>query len=154
MPIFKQRAGRKVFGPHFQIINRKKPNEKLYLTEMKKTILFVDDEEINLFVLQRRFEDAYEVLTASSAKDALDIIQQQKDVLSAIVSDLRMPEMSGAELIKEAQAILPEIPCFLLTGYSLDAEPVKGIASHEIKKVFKKPFDYNEIHQELQAHLG
>lgn len=121
---------------------------------MKKTILFVDDEEINLFVLQRRFGDAYDVLTASSAKDALEIIAMQKNEISAIISDLRMPEMDGSELLKEAQVIIPGIPCFLLTGYSLNADPVKGITSEGIKKVFKKPFDYNEINNELQSYLN
>lgn len=121
---------------------------------MKHTVLFVDDEEINLFVLQRRFEEAYEVLTASSAKDALKIIEQEKNKIKAIISDLRMPEMDGSELIKEVQAIMPDIPCFLLTGYNLNTETVRELSLSQIKKVFKKPFDYNEIHKELQVHMG
>lgn len=116
---------------------------------MKNTILFVDDELINLFVLEKRFESDYHVLTAQSGQEALQKINEHRDSLSAIISDLRMPEMSGLELIQKLKAEI-DIPCFLLTGYDNHEQIKEAIESKMVYCQFKKPFDYNEIHTTLQ----
>ena len=120
---------------------------------MKKTILFVDDEEINLFVLQRRFDPDYNVLTASCAEDAIKIISEQKDHLDAVITDLKMPEKSGLEIVQEMKEDLKGIPCFLLTGYDYNPEIENAINSGAISRLFKKPFNYNEISMVLKEFL-
>ena len=117
-----------------------------HLTQMKKTILFVDDELINLLVLEKRFEETYNVLTAKSGEEALRVVSENKASLDAIISDLRMPEMNGLELISNLKL---DIPCFLLTGYGYDDQINDALKSNKIKQVFQKPFDYNEIHYTL-----
>lgn len=112
-------------------------------------ILFVDDELINLFVLEKRFEEAYNVLTAQSGKEALQKIAENRESLSAIISDLRMPEMNGLELIEKAKQEV-NVPCFLLTGYDNNEQISEAIESKKVYCQFKKPFDYNEIHRTLQ----
>ncbi|MEP0985878.1 response regulator [Ekhidna sp.] len=117
---------------------------------MRKTILFIDDEVINLFVLKKRFETEYDVLTAESAEDALVKIEENKSVLDAIISDLRMPGMDGLQLIDKIKPELVDVPCFLLTGYELNEQIEGAISSKKIQHMFKKPFDYNEIDSELK----
>lgn len=120
---------------------------------MKATILFVDDELINLFVLQKRFEGDYNVLTAESGEDALKIVEENQGSLKAIISDLRMPGMDGLEFIDKVKPRLLDIPCFLLTGYDLTEQINHAIKSAKVNYLFKKPFDYNEIDTKLKEVL-
>lgn len=120
---------------------------------MKKTILFVDDEEINLFVLAKRFEADYNVLTANNAEDAMRLIEGEKGTLDALISDLKMPDMSGLEIIHKMQPCLEDVPCFLLTGYDHNAEIESALDNKIIEKLFKKPFNYNEISSTLKEYL-
>ncbi|MEO9482865.1 MAG: response regulator [Ekhidna sp.] len=120
---------------------------------MKNTILFVDDELINLFVLEKRFESDYNVLTAESGEDALKLVEENKNVLHAIISDLRMPGMDGLELIDKVKPQILDIPCFLLTGYDFTDQIDNAIKSRKINHLFKKPFDYNEIDAKLKEVL-
>ena len=120
---------------------------------MKKTILFVDDEEINLFVLSRRFETEYTVLTANNVQDAIDIITTNNGPVHALISDLKMPEMSGLQMIDQCKEQLNGVPCFLLTGYDTNPEIEEAISSNKIRQLFKKPFNYNEISNALKDSL-
>ncbi|MEP1034047.1 response regulator [Ekhidna sp.] len=120
---------------------------------MKNTILFVDDELINLFVLEKRFETDYNVLTAESAEDALKVVEENKSSLNAIISDLRMPGMDGLEFINQVKPNILDIPCFLLTGYDFTDQINDAIKSSKIHYLFKKPFDYIEIDTKLKEVL-
>ena len=117
---------------------------------MKPTILFVDDEVINLFVLKKRFEDNYEVLTAESGEDALEIIRQSSSEIDAVISDLRMPGIDGIEFINEARKNIPDTHFFLLTGYDYNEQINDAVTSGLVTSFFKKPFDHGVIHKTLQ----
>ena len=120
---------------------------------MKKTILFVDDEDVNLFVLSRRFEDDFNVLTCNSALQALSLIEEEKDAIHALISDVKMPEMTGLQLIEKAKKILKDVPCFLLTGYDNHESIERAIKENQVVQIFKKPFNYNEILDTLKSHI-
>ena len=67
-------------------------------------ILFVDDEESVLKALQRVFRrEGYHLLTAGSGPEALDILAQDKP--DVVISDFRMPEMNGTELLREVSSV-------------------------------------------------
>ena len=120
---------------------------------MKKTILFVDDEEINLFVLSRRFEEDFNVLTSNSSSEAISIIKEKKGEIHALISDVKMPEMTGIQMIEKVQDYLENVPCFLLTGYDNHEDVDRALSNKQVKKLFKKPFNYNEISETLKEHL-
>ncbi|WP_134393089.1 response regulator, partial [Pseudomonas aeruginosa] len=83
-------------------------------------ILFVDDEERILRSLAMQFRRHYEVLTESDPRRALERLKTER--IQVLVSDQRMPQMSGAELLAQARERYPETLRILLTGYSdLDA---------------------------------
>ena len=88
----------------------------------QQTVLFVDDEENVLNTLRRMFRrDPYRVLLAGSGAQALEMIEGGERP-SVIVSDQRMPGMTGAEFLEKAKGILPDSIRIVLTGYSdLDA---------------------------------
>ncbi len=120
---------------------------------MKKTILFVDDEEINLFVLSRRFEEDFNVLTSNSSIEAIEIIKNSNGNIHALISDVKMPEMTGIQMIEKVKEHLIDVPCFLLTGYDNHEDVEKALANQQVKKLFKKPFNYNEISETLKEHI-
>ena len=87
-------------------------------SQEKGKILFVDDEENILRSLQRLFMDEeVEVFTASSGAKGLEILAREAGV-GVIVSDQRMPEMTGVDFLEKSKAISPQSIRILLTGYA------------------------------------
>jgi DNA-binding NtrC family response regulator len=106
-------------------------------------ILFVDDEERILRSLALQFRREYEVLTESDPRRALERLKSES--VQIIVSDQRMPQMSGAELLAQARQIAPDTLRILLTGYSdLDAA-VEALNSGGIFRYLTKPWDQQEM---------
>jgi DNA-binding NtrC family response regulator len=85
--------------------------------EDARTLLLVDDEEHILSSLKRLLRpDGYRILTATSAKDAMDLLALND--VQVIVSDQRMPEMNGTEFLRRVWQIYPDTIRILLTGYT------------------------------------
>ncbi|MFT5781039.1 MAG: DNA-binding NtrC family response regulator [Pseudomonas sp.] len=106
-------------------------------------ILFVDDEERILRSLALQFRREYEVLTESDPRRALERLKTES--VHVLVSDQRMPGMSGAELLAAAQQIAPQTLRILLTGYSdLDAA-VDALNNGGIFRYLTKPWDAQEM---------
>ena len=118
--------------------------ERVLMAEMtseKRTILLVDDEENNLQLLKRSLRGKYDILTASDGKQALDIISERGNDISLIVSDQRMPEMTGTEFLKKISKTNPDIIKILLTGQADTDIMVESINECQIFQYILKPFD-------------
>lgn len=111
----------------------------------KHKILVVDDEEANLRLLQRvlRSEKNYEVLTAANAQDGLNHLQNSE--ISLIITDQRMPGMTGVELLRASLNIYPECIKILLTGYTDLEALIDAINEGHIYKYVTKPWDADEL---------
>ncbi|KJU78868.1 chemotaxis protein CheY [Ectopseudomonas oleovorans] len=106
-------------------------------------ILFVDDEERILRSLALQFRRHYEVLTESDPLRALQRLREEH--IHVLVSDQRMPQMSGAQLLTEAREIAPNTLRILLTGYSdLDAA-VEALNNGGIFRYLTKPWYQQEM---------
>lgn len=106
-------------------------------------ILFVDDEERILRSLAMQFRRHYEVLTESDPQRALQRLREES--VHVLVSDQRMPQMTGAQLLAEAREIAPNTLRILLTGYSdLDAA-VDALNNGGIFRYLTKPWDQQEM---------
>jgi CheY-like chemotaxis protein len=104
----------------------------------KRTVLFVDDEELILRSLKRGLlDESYDKLFATSGKEALEILKQKK--VHVIVTDLCMPGMTGLELLRIAKKEYPNIIGIVLTGYKPDAEVRNAIDQGEIFWLIPKP---------------
>ena len=110
----------------------------------KPIILYVDDEAINLQLFQINFKNSYTVIIADNGFKGLEILKQNKEI-RIVVSDMKMPSMSGMEFIKRAKEMRPNIPYFLLTGYDVTSEIRDAINAKLINAHLKKPFDINEM---------
>lgn len=85
----------------------------------KHRLLFVDDEPSITKSLQRLFRrEGYEISTALSGKQGLEKLKEAEKPFSLIISDQRMPGMTGAQFLEKAKKIFPNAMRILLTGYS------------------------------------
>src|SRR5690606_18712073 len=87
------------------------------MTELMPRILCVDDEPNVLAGLERTLFDDYDVTTANSGVEALEILAEEEP-FAIIISDMRMPNMDGATFLAEARKLEPDTVRMLLTGYS------------------------------------
>ncbi len=108
------------------------------MSEERASVLFVDDEERILRSLRMQFRGRYEVLTAGSGAEALQIVRGR--VVHAVVSDQRMPGMLGAELLSRVREISPATMRLLLTGYSDMPAIVASVNEGEIFRFIEKPW--------------
>jgi DNA-binding NtrC family response regulator len=109
----------------------------------KARILFVDDEERILTALRSVFRANYQVLTATSGSQALELARKFQP--HVVVSDQRMPEMTGVELLRQIKEAAPATVRLLLTGYSDLAAIVGSVNEGEVFRFVSKPWDNDEI---------
>ena len=113
------------------------------------TVLFVDDEVNILKALQRllRTEDM-NVLCASRAPEALDLLE--KHPTQVVVTDQRMPEMSGVDFLAHVRERQPDIVRMMLTGYTEMKVAVDAINRGEIYRLITKPWNDDELRATLR----
>lgn len=109
--------------------------------------LFVDDEERVVNALRALFRDSFEVETATGGAQALERLQARR--FHVLVSDQRMPEMPGVELLRQAKAIAPSTVRILLTGYSDLAAIVGSVNDSEVFRFVSKPWNEDELRATL-----
>lgn len=111
-------------------------------------VLCVDDEPMNLELLERSLRRRFEVLSAAAPDHALDILRQRSDI-AVVLSDFRMPQMNGAELLAAASRLRPETRRVLVTGYADADNLIASINSGQLHYVIRKPWKHQEMHQLL-----
>jgi len=109
-------------------------------------ILYVDDEEVNLFLFEITFKSVFTVTTAMSGLDALVLLEKQAD-FDLVISDMHMPIMNGLEFLSKAKEIKKEIPCIILSGYEKTKVMEDAIRTGMIKEYLSKPYDKDQLEQ-------
>ena len=121
----------------------------------KQKILVVDDEPDNLDLLYRTFHREFKVLRAENGPDALNILEQEGNI-AVIISDQRMPQMSGTEFLSLTAQRYPDIIRIILTGYTDVEDLVEAINSGKVFKYVTKPWDDDYlkqvVHQAIDTH--
>ena len=112
------------------------------------TILYVDDEPNNLLVFRSTFRRDYKVLTANSAQEGIEILNEKP--VHLIITDQRMPGMTGVQFLEQ---ILPEFPDpirMILTGFSDVEAIIKAINDGQVFRYITKPWDEQELRVTLK----
>lgn len=121
----------------------------------KPKLLVVDDEPDNLDLLYRTFYREYKVLKATSGTAALEILAKEGDV-AVIISDQRMPGMSGTEFLSVTATQYPDTIRIILTGYTDVEDLVEAINSGKVFKYVTKPWESESlqlvVRQALDTH--
>ncbi len=113
----------------------------------RPSILFVDDEERIVNSLQHLFGESYEVETATGGTAALERLRARR--FHVLVSDQRMPDMPGVELLRQAKDLAPRTVRLLLTGYSDLAAIVGSVNDSEVFRFVSKPWQEEDLRATL-----
>ncbi len=119
-----------------------------------ETVLLVDDEELVLVYLKKALQRfGYQVITASSPLEAMEIFENDPDAIHLVVLDVIMPEMNGAQLLHKLKTIRPDIPALIISAF----------AEQEIEQLFpdglsnltflQKPFVPGDLLSRLRKTL-
>ncbi len=111
---------------------------------MSEKVLFVDDNENVLSALRRQLRNKYDIYTALSAKEGIQIIQRDGP-FAVVVSDLKMPEMDGLSFLKALRKHDPECMRIMLTGYADQSTAMAATNEGKVFRILNKPSSVNEI---------
>src|SRR5919112_2349632 len=106
-------------------------------------ILIVDDEPANLRLLERLFRKDYQVIAELSGEEALRLLEQHDVAL--LITDQRMPGMTGIELLKRTADSRPHMVRMILTGYTDVGALVEAINCGQVYRYVTKPWDNDDL---------
>ncbi|MFA6921588.1 MAG: HD domain-containing phosphohydrolase [Gallionella sp.] len=119
-------------------------SETVTTSDIPATVLFVDDEASILSSLKRLFRPfGYRILTAENGAQGLEVLAQER--VDLVVSDMRMPGMSGAQFLEKVRERWPETVRILLTGYAEMSATIEAINKGQIYRYVSKPWEDNDI---------
>lgn len=131
------------------VINKDKLKElkESNIKEKKYTILLVDDELANLEALTRLLEEEYNIIKAKDGFEALDILRNKSysSKVNLIISDQRMPGMTGVEFLKQTISIIPNAIRIILTGFMDVKDIIDSINEGHIYNFLLKPLEAAEL---------
>jgi response regulator RpfG family c-di-GMP phosphodiesterase len=118
------------------------------MSERNITILYVDDEENNLISFKATFRLKYKIHTAISGDEALGILE--KNTVHIIITDQRMPNMTGTEFLEKTLDKFVDPIRILLTGYSDMSSLVDAVNKGQIFHYLTKPWSEVELEQTIE----
>jgi response regulator RpfG family c-di-GMP phosphodiesterase len=118
---------------------------------MPYKIMIVDDEPANLRLLERLFRRDYTVVAAASGEEALQLLGQHD--IALLITDQRMPGMTGIELLQRTTALRPHMLRIILTGYTDMTALVEAINCGHVYKYMTKPWDNNALRLTVERAL-
>ncbi|NIA08501.1 MAG: response regulator [Nitrospiraceae bacterium] len=122
-------------------------------TPSESQILLVDDDKSILEVIKMRLELLdYRVITASNPRDALKIFKNQKGEIDLLLSDQRMDEMTGKELMKECLKIDPGLQTIIFTAYGTIDQAVEAVKAGAFSYV-TKPINHEDLALKIEKAL-
>ncbi len=121
------------------------------ITETKPNVLYVDDEDQNLNSFKANFRRDFIIFTANNGPAGLEILERED--IHVIISDQKMPGMSGVEFLREAVKLKPETLRMIVTAYTDINLVISGINDVNIFKFIQKPWNVEYLKTSvLQAY--
>ena len=115
------------------------------MENLKPRILYVDDDQENLRTFRRIFRKYYDVLLAESGAEGLEILQTQTPI-PVIITDQRMPEMTGIEFLDHSIRLSPESIRIIITGFTDVQALIDAINMGRVYRYITKPWDEQELY--------
>ncbi|MDH3326575.1 MAG: hybrid sensor histidine kinase/response regulator [Gammaproteobacteria bacterium] len=117
------------------------------------SILFVDDEEKSLKYFKQAYSRHFNVLTASCPDEAIKLLNRSSENIGVLITDKRMPEKSGIELLEWAKKQKPEIVRLLTTAYSDNKDTIEAINKGYIFRYIPKPWQIETLLTDLRSAM-
>jgi two-component system, cell cycle sensor histidine kinase and response regulator CckA len=115
------------------------------------TILLVEDEHLMRHVMRESLElDGYRVLEAANGREALEVLSRWQRPVDVVVTDIMMPVMTGAELIRQVRQRQPGLPVVLVSGWPISNRDT--IDAHTL--FLRKPVTYGQLAKAVQRSLN
>ncbi|MEJ2684237.1 MAG: response regulator [Candidatus Sulfobium sp.] len=119
---------------------------------MKDAVLIIDDEPNVLAALKRTLVDEpYEIYSANNGADGLEMMR--RGTIKVVISDEKMPAMSGTEFLARAKECCPDTIRIMLTGYASLEAAMKAVNKGEIYRFFSKPWNETELRLSIRSAL-
>lgn len=120
---------------------------------MVRNVLFVDDDQIMLLAIEKRFAAFSDYFSIIKANDGFEAVQKLKDTsISLIVLDLKMPRMDGMSLLSHTREKYPDIPVIIVSGYRT-AEMYKLAKAKGVIAYISKPFQVDDLGKIIMSTL-
>ena len=143
-----------IYLPISEAEDKEIPEIKSDMIKGNETVLLVDDEEGPIMVEELLLKElGYKVIPAKSGKEAIQLYQENEDLLGVVALDMIMPEMSGKETYERLKEINPNVKVLLVSGYSLNKQ-IEELIELGCNGFIQKPFDILQLSQELRAVLN
>lgn len=114
------------------------------MSKMLGKVLYVDDEEINLFNFREALSDQFEVFTALSGQEALRVLGRERE-MALVVTDQRMPGMKGTDLLAKTRELAPLAERIIITGYTDPQDIISAINQGQVYRYILKPWNADEL---------
>ena len=114
----------------------------------KFSILYVDDELQNLISFKATFRREYEIYTATSGVEGMEILRKKQ--IHLIITDQRMPEMTGVQFLEKTIPEFPDCIRMVLTGFSDMEAIIDVINTGQIFRYITKPWDETELRMTIE----
>ncbi len=119
---------------------------------LEPCVLFVDDDEANLTVFEATFDETFRLLTAKSAAEALEMMEQHE--VGVLITDQRMPHTTGVELLEQVHERFPDVVRILITAYTDLGAAVAAINQGHVRRYLRKPWVPEELRAVLSESLS
>lgn len=119
---------------------------------MKELILAVDDEPLILHAYQRNLGEQFQIVTAEGPTRAFEALA--RDRFAVVLSDLRMPELGGIDLLEEVRRMQPDAVRMLISGHADLSDAINSINQAGIFRLLLKPCPTEELERSLEAGLA
>jgi signal transduction histidine kinase/CheY-like chemotaxis protein len=120
----------------------------------RNRLLFVDDEPMLRQGGQRLASHlGFEVLTASDGREALDVFAKHKAQIGAVILDVAMPVMNGADCCRALRQLAPNLPILLTSGFPQDHD-VQALTENPHTRYIRKPYDQDDLAVALGGMMG
>ena len=117
-------------------------------------VLVVDDEETVRSVASRMLKaQGFEPIVVSSGREAIERFRESGDTIAAVMLDLTMPQMDGAETFTELRRIKPEVKVLLMSGFN-EQDAINRFAGKGLAGFLQKPFKPDALREKLRGMLG
>lgn len=119
------------------------------MSESKPSLIYLDDEEINLILFREMFKRDFEIFTTTSPHDAIDYVKNNE--LDYILTDQLMPIMTGVEFLKSLreEGVSADTMKVIISGFTQEGEVDEALETKLIDSFVSKPWSYQSLKELL-----
>lgn len=117
----------------------------------RDTILYLDDEQVNLDVFEASFNDIFQVLIAQNSVEAIELLKENQ--VKVVITDQRMPDMTGIEFIQKIQPVNPNTVFIILSAFPDSDVLLSSINKTKLFRFMMKPWDELYMRQTIETAI-